>query len=236
MSETPDPFSFPLIRIDAVAHVGTLDPGRRGVANRTSLEAFCLSVSLDPDTWRGIARCGGAPTWTLSKPGAAWFDACALSDAQEVEIINWAVGEGLAERMTLWRAWRFDDEADDWAYLILADEASAIAEAEEDWETAGPDGDPAVEPFDGVVLTPAAMAALERWADPCHAMGGLVILFADRVLAPAIPDLVGVWWDEIDDPLSLSCARGGVLPSRLPLQDIHEGWDPDDLGEGPLAP
>jgi hypothetical protein len=54
---------------------------------------------VDPDTWRGIARCGGAPEWTLTMPGATWFDACSLSDAQEAEIIDWAVGEGLAERI-----------------------------------------------------------------------------------------------------------------------------------------
>lgn len=235
MPRQPDPFTFPVTRIDAVAHVGTLDPSRRGVANRSSLEAFCLSVSVDPDTWRGIARCGDAPDWTLSRPGATWFDACALSDAQETEIIDWAVAEGLAERTTLWRSWRFDDEADDWAYMILPDKASAIDEAEEDWEDGGPDGGPGVEPFEGVLLTAAAMEALERWSDPCHATGALVILFADRVLAPAIPDLVGVWWDEIDDPLSLSCARGGVLPSRLPLLEIREGWHPDDPDEGSLA-
>lgn len=69
MITPPDPFTLPLTRIDAVAHVGTLDVTDRGVANRTSLEAFCLSVSVDPDAWRGIARCGGAPAWTLSRPG-----------------------------------------------------------------------------------------------------------------------------------------------------------------------
>jgi hypothetical protein len=235
MSRPPDPFAFPLTRIDVVAHVGTLDPERRGVANRSSLEAFCLSVSVDPDTWRGIARCGGAPDWTLSRPGALWFDACSLSDAQEAEITDWAVSEGFAERMTLWRAWRYDDEADDWGFMVLPDEEAAISEAEEDWEESGPDGGPGVEPFDGVRLTATAMSALERWTDPYYAMGGLVILFADRVLAPALPDLVGVWWDELDDPLSLSCARGGVLPSRLPLLEIGEGWNPADPDVGSLA-
>jgi hypothetical protein len=235
MCRAPDPFSFPLTRIDAVAHVGSLDAGRRGVANRYSLEAFCLSVSVNPDAWRGIARCGDAPEWTLARSGAVWLDACSLSDAQEEEIIDWAVGAGLAERTTLWRSWRFDDEADSWAYMVLPDQDAAIAEAEEDWEGSGPDEGPAVEPVDGVRLTAASMCALERWSDPCHAIGGLVILFADRVLAPAIPDLVGIWWDEIDDPLSLSCARGGVLPSRLPLLEIREGWHPDDPDEGSLA-
>ena len=235
MCRAPDPFSFPLTRIDAVAHVGSLDAGRRGVANRYSLEAFCLSVSVDPDAWRGIARCGDAPEWTLARPGAVWLDACSLSDAQEEEIIDWAVSEGLAERSTLWKSWFYDDEVDDWSYMILPDQDAAIAEAEEDWEEGGPDGDPGEEPFSGVLLTPNGMSELERWADPCHAMGGLVILIADRVLAPVIPDLVGVWWDEIDDPLSLSCARGGVLPSRLPLLEVREGWFPEDPDEGSLA-
>lgn len=120
--------------------------------------------------------------------------------------------------------------------MVLPDEASAIAEAEEEWEGGGPDGGPGVEPFSGVLLTPAAMTALERWSDPCHATGALVILFADRVLAPALPDLVGVWSGELDEPLSLSCARGGVLPSRLPLPEAREGWSPGEPDEGALAP
>jgi hypothetical protein len=233
MTIEPDPFSFPLVRISAVAHVGTLDADRRGVANRTSLEAFCLSVSVDPEAWRDIARCGGAPTWTLSRDGAVWLDACSLTDDQEARIADWAVAQGHAERTTLWRSWRFDDEADSWAHLILPDEAAAIAEAEEGWQEGGPDGEPAVEPFEGVLLTPDAMRALERWSDPCHAMDGLVILFADRVLAPALPDLVGVWWDELDDPLSLSCPRGGVLPGRISAFSVSEGWDP---ASDPLEP
>jgi len=217
---------LPLRRIDVVAHVGTLDPADRAVANRASLEAFCLSVSHDPDGWAGIARIGGAPVWTLSRPGGLWLEANSLHDAQEAAIAAWALAAGHAERATLWRVWRFDDEADSWGMMIFDDHETALAEIDEDQEDDGPDGEPAIEALEGLRLTPAGMARLERWVDPCHAMDGLVILWANDVLASSNPDVVGIWWDDIDDPLSLSCPRGGILPARLAEFSRSPGWEP----------
>lgn len=201
--------AFPFTGLETVYHVGTLEPSDR--SGRASLEAFCLSVSLHPDEWRHIARCGDAPLWAMSRENALWLEADALSDAQAEAIGAWGVSEGLAVPFTHWRAWFHDDEADQWSFMRLATREEAEAEADEDMD---PDAD-IVEPEPGLRLTEAGMAALERWADPSMAFEGLLILYADRVLSADIPDLVGVWWDEIEDPLSLSCPRGGVLPSRL---------------------
>lgn len=126
----------------------------------------------------------------------------------------------------LWKAFRYDDEADSWGVMIFDDHGKALSEIEEDPDE-GPEGWPAIEAFEGLRLTQSGMDRLERWVDPCHAMDGLVILWTNEVLAPANPDVVGIWWDDIDDPLSLSCPRGGILPARLAEFSRSPGWAPE---------
>ena len=42
--------AFPALEISEVAHVGSMDPDRAISCGRTSIEGFCLSVSLAPKT------------------------------------------------------------------------------------------------------------------------------------------------------------------------------------------
>ncbi|MCW3782988.1 hypothetical protein [Defluviimonas salinarum] len=210
------------LRLGEVLHVGSLDPASRTA--RASLEGPCLSVSVDPEDWGHIARVSG-PTWTLVRPGALWLDACGLGDAEKARIRDWAKTAGLAEETTAWRAWQYDDEADDWRYMTLPTREAAEAECQD----MDPDGVPSdngelVEPVAALRLTQAAMARLERWHDPLDGEAGALILYAMEVLEPDHPDLVGIWWNEIHDPLSLSCPRGGVLPARLDEFDIRDEY------------
>lgn len=206
--------------IGKVFHVGSLDPTSR--TSRASLEGPCLSVSVHPEEWGSIARVSG-PTWTLERPGARWLDACNLDDEQMGRIMAWAEREGLVRPARIWRAWIHDDESDDWRFLQLHSREAALAEAAdvEEQDIPSLSGGP-VDSLDGWRLTEAGMSMLERWADPLDAEGGAVILYAMLKLAPEDPDLAGIWWDEIHDPLSLSCPRGGVLPDRIGSFDIHD--------------
>lgn len=201
----------PLIHMESVFHVGTLDQNDR--TSRESLEAFCLSVSIDPDEWANIARSGGAPTWRLDRPGTTWLDVLSLHDDQTREIVAWGVDAGFAEPATLYRAYFFDDEADSLSFMLMNSWEEAEYQIEDD-----PDG--YIEEVQGHRLTRVAMDALERWWDDKDCMAGLVILWADRILAPDMPQLGGLWWSELYDPLSLSCPRGGVLPSRIAEFDV----------------
>ncbi|ETX13538.1 hypothetical protein OCH239_09675 [Roseivivax halodurans JCM 10272] len=212
-------------RIDRVSHVGSLDPASR--TERASLEGPCLSVSVNPEDWSCIARVSG-PTWELSCPGALWLDAGNLPDADMAAIMSWAEAEGYAEPARIWRAWHFDGEADSWRYFSLPSRDAALAEIDAD--DADPDDEVPSETGDLVDWTPGwrlterAMAALERRSDDLDGPGGAIILYAMLKLAPAEPGLVGIWWDEEYDPLSLSCPRGGILPGRIALFEIRDEY------------
>jgi hypothetical protein len=217
--------SIPLVRIDAVIHVGSLKPCDR--TTRSSLEGPCLSVSLDPEAWGAIARVAG-PHWLFERPGALWLDACALDDAQRRAIADWAVDAGFAARTTAWRAWSWDGKSDDWRYSLHDSEGEAADEADDpddlglapdEMQAPSETGAP-VEPVQVLRLTDAGMDRLECWHDPRLGEDGAAILWAMEVGAAQTPDLVGIWWNEFDDPLSLSCPRGGILPARLGQFDV----------------
>jgi hypothetical protein len=211
------------ITLACVNHVGTLDLTSR--TDRASLEGPCLSVSVDPEDWGAIARVAG-PTWELTCPGARWLDACNLTDEDRAEMMTWAKAEGFVEPATIWRAWHFDGEADSWACFTLSTSEAAWAEVGDDLEDEAipsETGQP-VDTVQGWRLTERGMAALERWSDALDGESGTVILYAMLKLAPDMPDLAGIWWDEEYNPLSLSCPRGGILPGRLDMFEIRDEY------------
>lgn len=179
-----------------------------------------LSVSLDPEDWASIARCAG-PTWVLEKEDAQFLDVFALQDDHMDIIESWGIEEGLAERKTIWRAWSFDDEADDWRYMRFLDEEKARCEAEETEDIGYDSADipsetgTAVDAIETVVLTETGMSALERWSDPAEGQDGLIILWAREQARLGVLPISGIWWDEDHHPEALSCPRGGVFQEAL---------------------
>lgn len=237
-----------LTAIDTVYHVGTLNKDDRVRAE--SQEGHLLSVSEHPDEWEEIAECGG-DRWEMTREGAVWLDAVALTDEEEAEISDWAVREGYAQETPLWRAWRFDTEAERWEYFLTPSEEMALSEVDEhDLENGKPpsaDGK-LVDPVTRLTLTERGLAAVGRMPEAAHALDAVIILWADTVLKPQNDDLMGVWWHEDYAPEILSCPRGGVFPDRLcefeiesdlgmppPLSFIEEHWAEreDDLSPDP---
>lgn len=217
------------MKIDAVCHVGSMDVANK--TNRSSLEAMMLSVSVDPEEWASIARCGG-PEWTLNREGAEYLDAHSLSDDEMDDIRIWAVEKGYAEEKDIWRAWSFDSESEDWRYMQFETKEAAEYEVEDDIDEdvkceQTEDGHP-VEKVSKMVLTDAGMSALERWQDKLSGDEGIVILWAREEMLPLHDNMVGIWWPEIHSPEDLSCPRGGIFPERLELMDISRGWYPED--------
>lgn len=206
---------LPVIQLESVLHIGTLDPARRG-AQGESLEGHLLSVSLAPHAWRRIARLGGNPLHALSKPqGICLLDLHATEKDDQLRslIEQWALQEGLLERKTLWRAWRYDSEEDAWGYTLHATEDEARAEVdEEEDEPSGPDDAPAVQPHELLAGTPA-LAALVKIVGLGQRDGFdyAAALWAERTQ----PEVDGVWWEEEYDPAGLSAPRGGLFPSRI---------------------
>lgn len=199
---------LPVVQIDTVFHAGTLNPAHK---RRWSLEGRCLSVSLCPHAWRAVARLGGAPLHQLHLAGAEYIDGYALLRRDGQLLQDWGVRNDLAMRATVYRAWRFDDESDEWGYMDCSTEEEAR------WETcadAGPGGRPAVEAVSSVVGLPRLNEWMGRTPSAQSVSGDLVYFLAES-LASQSSRLVGVVWREAYDPPNLSAPRGAIMPGSV---------------------
>lgn len=215
---------IPVIHPDRVFHVGTMNPAKVG-SNGASQEGHCLSVSPCPNSWTEIARLGGNKAHRLVREGGgAFLDAHAvLDDAGTLEAaVDWAVSEGLAERVELWKSWRTDEDGE-WSYMTHASRDAAFDEVnyDDDYDdpddVEGPDGGPGIEPFDAVVGTPALAAATGVRHDPESDATDAVLMAWARSVASELVDggLDGVWWRETHDPEALSAPRAAMFPERV---------------------
>jgi hypothetical protein len=217
---------FKIIELDHVYHVGTLDPSNLGLNSGSgSLEGRCLSVSLCPNAWVGIARLGGYDLHKLTKSGGRFLDVHAIMSDPELtdRVVDWAIKDGLAIRKQVFRAWSYDDENDDWSYLLAETRSAAIHEINIDDnegfdpDSFGPEGRPLIEPFDIVAGTEKLWKASGATLGPADDAMDLVIICFASESASGLADgpIDGVWWNEAYDPDRLSAPRGGILPERL---------------------
>lgn len=202
---------IPVLLINKVFHIGTLDPAEKGRVHQGSLEGSCLSVSRCPLAWRSIARLGGLPLWELHKEGATFLNVLALEPglALREDIETWGVRQGYAKRQALWRTWMYDSEADSWGYMLFESEAEAVNEAQDE---SGPDDGPVTEKVEelvglGALCTRMGFSSLKDR----NAFDLVAIAWAEDTL----PQVDGVWWTEDYDPAGLSAPRGGIFPSRV---------------------
>ncbi|MFX4300294.1 hypothetical protein [Pseudosulfitobacter pseudonitzschiae] len=223
--------SWPVTCRNTVFHVGKLDESASDIQSRASLEAYCLSVSENPEEWTKIARLGGLPCWKLTRKNSRFVDVHAFDGLQADYIRKWAIREGFATEEPLWRAW-ITDEDGDWAYMVQTSRHEAEREVEdydiEPGDGPAPDGSCVEEVID-LVLTEKGMSALERWTDPTSGFDGALILFCRNVIAPDDRDIIGIWWDDCFDPPNLSCPRGGIFPDRLDEFDVSLDSGPQDI-------
>ena len=151
---------LPLIQIDDVFHVGSLEHNKKARQAKGSLEAFCLSVSLHPEDWTSIARIGGNPVWQMSRLGSLWLDVLSLDASTRKEITAWAVDKGFVEPATHWRSWS-TDEAGEWRYI----RCSCLEEAEYELDDPNEDGPcddgSCIDTEEGYSLTDLGMHELE---------------------------------------------------------------------------
>lgn len=204
--------NLPLIRTPVLYHVGTLNPAHR--VRSESLEADFLSASLCPESWEMVARLGGCPTLTLEAPGAAFIDACSVSDADFDRIISDFVRQGLMEPVEWFKAWHWDDEADDWAYMACETREVAEEETEGYEPDDGPDGE-VVQICSGFRLTEAGAVHLPRLPrSPIFAEDAALMLFAKT--RGEAEGIWGVFWDEDDRPELLTAPRYAITPAVLP--------------------
>lgn len=236
----------PVLELPIVYHIGTLDPAMRGQHHhRTSQEGAGLSVSLCPDGWRRIAKLGGYPLQKLDREGALFLDLDSMDAELRAAVGDWAVTQGLAARETRWLAWTWDDEEEGWRGMTCLTREDAVAELEAVLdgdeptderlalpdEEGGPPGGSLVSCEEALVLTGAGDARALGFGRDTNASDIAAMFYAEDVLRPAMPDLLGVWWGSDYEPLGYRAPKGAILPSCVGAFSAREtGWDgvPDD--------
>jgi hypothetical protein len=217
---------IPVIDLDKVLHIGTLDAADAGRNYPNSYEGHNLSVSLCPEAWQRIARLGGYPLHALSREKGTFVDVRALREASETRaaILEWARDRRLIEDRPLWRAWILDGEIEDWRSVLCSSSDAAMEEVDPEWkflepsEIPGPDGKAGIEP----VTVPVALGALREMTGV--ATGATSDATDDAIVAWAMseaPALLGrpvdgVWWRDAYEPESLSAPLGCIFRHRVP--------------------
>ena len=225
----------PVVVVDSVYHVGTLNPELRST-NGGSLEFNNLSVSVCPAAWTEIARLGGMPTWQLSRTGGTFLDVLELRRRPTLftEAMDWARAHGLYEVRNGYRVYHWDDEEGDWRFMLLPTQEAAEEEAADavaargcSLQDGGPDGGPAVRPVpirDGTPALAAMLGLGPEWSmEDCD---DLCLIAWVNAVHPAMD---GVWWREELAPGSLSAPRGCIFPQTFAR------WATTELAKGQAA-
>lgn len=198
--------SVPTVSTDTIFHIGTLDEKAKGV-NGVSFEGDGLSISIcetHADNWRSIARLGGAPLHTGTKDGGfTLVDAHALNDQRQNEITAWLTSSGHAQLVPVWLTNVTDEQGE----VVGQSVFRSLEEAEN--ETHDPDGI-----FKGEHLI-ASAANIKRFNIRSDELlwGELAtVLWVEH----HAPELDGVFWNDKNDPSSLSSPRGVIHRKRMP--------------------
>ena len=203
MTTTAPDAPVPVLHLDTVFHVGTLNPGHKGTS---SLEGRGLSVSVHPYDWTIIARLGGGRTWTLTRPEGhpfTFLDAHELTDAQRDLITNWGLNRGYIEPVTAYRVTWFDEDFKETVSILTLDGDDANAEADDE-SRALADGTPAPVTVETVHAATPAFPDSHVRTDRLDPFPLLLTVWVDQTR----PDLDGVWWEDHYTPELLSCPRG----------------------------
>lgn len=193
---------FPILNIDRVAHVGSLDASHKA---RGSYEGSGLSVSLHPLSWASIAKLGDSG-FILEREGARFIDRMAVGKADIEAILQWGRERGLVEDGMTWRVSYYDADDEARRFFTVASREDAEAEAEilENPRITGPKA------------TPRATQALLDLSmqDRPDLSPDMVVDLVLMAMAEE-HDVDGVWWRERHDPERLSAPRGVILLGRL---------------------
>jgi hypothetical protein len=200
--------NLPIRKFKKVCHVGSLDKPRK--KSHSSMEGPGLSISLDPQTWIGIAQLGESTgTWLLvrkdRKPGL-FLDIHALSDEIKKELLEDAEREGFLAPSVLFQVESWDDEWEE--TFIHVYETFEEAEIEHDTEY------DEIQQVQGWKATPVLVGIWESYFDEPFPLS-LTKEFAISALLERTGKLDGIWWEDEFDPVRLSAPRGVIFPSRI---------------------
>ena len=198
---------FPTRSFPKLFHVGTMKIADK---RRGSYEGAGLSVSLHPRAWMQIARIAG-PVWQCARAGNRFLNFYRLTKSQSALIADWAIEQGLARRITVWRVSFWDEEAEETRYFDFTDRNEAQEELD-DLRIGQEDKTASIKEIPGSLMGTPAMhhRMMQDRPDPADAVEHTAIAYAEDVLK-----IDGVWFNERLDPDKLSAPRGVIVPSMI---------------------
>jgi hypothetical protein len=215
---------LPIRKINQIFHWGSLDPKNVG-ENGSSHEGNCLSASLCPEAWLGIAKLGNNPLHAMSSPCGIFVDLYALMErdefcSQRKAMLDDLLASGHIESGVGFKVWGTNEEGEP-RYATYSTRNEAEYEAE-----FGGDEDATIEEVLQLVGTQLLIDQLgitPQSALMCGEEYGLISWLRQRAIEGAAID--GVFFNDDFDPLYLSAPIFAVFPERVP----RWGFSPAEL-------
>ena len=203
--------SLPVVELEEVWHIGTLNAVDKGCNFAHSHEGAGLSVSVNPDAWEAIAKLGGYPWWVLSRkdgrPGR-FINLIAIRGARRSNLTGYAVERGLLTMQPRWEVSYFDEEAECRSRFLYAtpeearEEKAALRESDESVRSRK-------------IVVPCPTDKLKELVRQDVSDGGAFAI-AVTALAEEMSDIDGVWWDDALDVLTLRAPAGAISVRAMP--------------------
>lgn len=206
---------LPIRQVDKLFHWGSLNPKKVG-EHGASFEGNCLSASLCPDAWLGIARLGNNPLHAMTGSRGVFIDINALKDdvrftAQKNYILADMIATGFLKKSMVYKAWSTDEEGEPtWAVYTTRREAECEVGCDDDEETTVEE----VEQLVGTQLLIDHLGIHPQGALNSGEEQGLISWLRKQTMTGAPID--GIFIDWPFDPLGYLAPVFAVFPDRVP--------------------
>ena len=176
-----------------------------------SYEGSGLSVSINPEEWRQIAR-GHVygDLWRCTRAGNHFLNLHRVTKTQKKKIRDWAVDNQYAVSASVWRYSYYDEDEETERYFEFRTREEAEAEVNEDVPGK-------ITEIAGSLTATTKFNQRAMTDDQIIDFGILATIWAEDTT-----DLDGVWWADRLQPENLSAPKGVIVPSRISYWDIKK--------------
>lgn len=207
---------WPVFEKNGFFHVGNLNSDDKGSLHQKSLEGNGLSISLNPEEWRAIAKLGDAPVWHIESPkdkSIRLIDAHLLTEEHKQLVHEWGTQNGYSQKTQATKISWDDEEIPGRSYILI--DHSARKEGQ---QSVADEINWYLEEYEE-----SDVKAEESWMNQATAKFSRrqgfevdVSIFEDLLLASYVEDelskygISGVWWSDELDVHNYSAPRGVI--------------------------
>ena len=192
--------SFKKRKITKVFHVGEMNIKNK---SKFSLEGSGLSVSINPNEWRKIAKLGDKELHILTNPNGIFVDGNKLNKQQKNNVISWGVENGYISQKETYKVCWYDDEMEDDVCMEFTTYDEAKVEAEYGRT---------IEVNKGGLLPTSKLisTSMQGRIEPSQTFDLLLTIFVEKTT-----NYDGIWWNDKLDVMKYSAPRGVIFNSKL---------------------